>query len=1004
MTHSDTQRGGNRGRVQDRNYSKKTEAGGDSGDDDAGGGGGGGDHNESRFSFDKSSRRQLLSVSSTSGAVGPVVPSGVSCICCLHDLHTYVYYQCSHFVCLNCAVKMRVLCQKLDCPACRQDSKNVICTKKSEIDFDSLLKHCSKARPISFETTTPKSALLLLAANPSSKVGSMNPRDLVDYGICFDDDHIHDEYEEILENKCTICSERFARFDELDQHLRRVHKRFYCELCLENLKLFPYERKYYDSSELGRHRRVGDQDDYSFKGHPRCEHCDQRFFDRDELYRHYRKEHYYCHFCDSDGQEEYYSNYEELRKHFLKFHHLCEIDGCSANAAQTHEYVVFRTEIDFQAHKREKHAKSSKDAKALSKLNIEFSINDSGRVRAGGGGGGYRAGGPKKPTGGRSGASANPVDSTSDDDSGPSAASNRQRNTGGASNTDYRSSRNDNHETEEDRKRQRNLQKLREKHENYEQTMAEAAAAVIPKAPTSSTLNSIEPQEAEKKLPEAAQAVPAVASAPSTSTWSIMAGSGGVKPTINNTAEFPSLGAPSSLAAIGATIAAKASWAQPVTSKTAGKTETLSGSEAGKKQPSQQKLNLKLAQKNKKSKILSDSSSESEENENTETESKAPPPVTAKSPPTAQKSSPAPPPGFTSPGIASTILPGQSPPPGFGTASSTPPAVVDEFPTLGKSVTSSVSNKENESTSDQFLKPKNYEERNSELSKKLFRLFGGSFNEAEFNEFKSKSNDFRLGKLSAKEYVKKCHQLLDLPLNAQAYPASTSDKAIEQSLETHKKFLNLIQEMIVLLPDVKKQSELYKAFETSFEGLSDKLLEMASGKKASKKGAAGSDVDLEKMIARCDFCPQYLLFEEMSDHEHRHHKSELVKKQIQSNKVAMAEAVKSLSTTTATATAAKSKTISEDFPSLASTVPRPVQPPVPVKNWASASAQPEPAEKPKQAPKQVKPLAADEFPALGGGLAAANGPRFSTMPTPNLFANPSAHLSLVNKKKHRLMK
>jgi E3 ubiquitin-protein ligase ZNF598 len=104
-------------------------------------------------------------------------------------------------------------------------------------------------------------------------------------------------------------------------------------------------------------------------------YCNERYFDKDELYRHYRKDHYFCHFCDSDGYEEYYADYKQLRNHFLEHHHLCEIDGCSSSAETTHEYVVFRSDIDFQAHKKEKHAKSKFEAKTFGKLNIEFNMN-----------------------------------------------------------------------------------------------------------------------------------------------------------------------------------------------------------------------------------------------------------------------------------------------------------------------------------------------------------------------------------------------------------------------------------------------------------------------------------------------------------------------------------------------------------------------------------------------------------------------------------------------------
>ena len=35
-----------------------------------------------------------------------------------------------HFVCLNCSIKIRVICQKTDCPICRQESPQVLCTKR----------------------------------------------------------------------------------------------------------------------------------------------------------------------------------------------------------------------------------------------------------------------------------------------------------------------------------------------------------------------------------------------------------------------------------------------------------------------------------------------------------------------------------------------------------------------------------------------------------------------------------------------------------------------------------------------------------------------------------------------------------------------------------------------------------------------------------------------------------------------------------------------------------
>jgi hypothetical protein len=69
----------------------------------------------------------------------------------------------------------------------------------------------------------------------------------------------------------------------------------------EIVQLFSVDRKYYNRTALVKHRKHGDDDDRSYRGHPQCEFCDVRFFDNDELLRHLRKQHYYCHFCEADG-------------------------------------------------------------------------------------------------------------------------------------------------------------------------------------------------------------------------------------------------------------------------------------------------------------------------------------------------------------------------------------------------------------------------------------------------------------------------------------------------------------------------------------------------------------------------------------------------------------------------------------------------------------------------------------------------------------------------------
>lgn len=73
-----------------------------------------------------------------------------------------------------------------------------------------------------------------------------------------------------------------------------------------SLQIFTYERKWYSRKDLARHRMQGDPDDTSHRGHPLCKFCDERYLDNDELLKHLRRDHYFCHFCDSDGAQDYY--------------------------------------------------------------------------------------------------------------------------------------------------------------------------------------------------------------------------------------------------------------------------------------------------------------------------------------------------------------------------------------------------------------------------------------------------------------------------------------------------------------------------------------------------------------------------------------------------------------------------------------------------------------------------------------------------------------------------
>lgn len=259
------------------------------------------------------------------------------CVLCCQEIEIFALGKCDHPVCYRCSTKMRVLCEQKYCAVCREELDKVVFVKKLEA-FSSL----------SFQNF---------------------PRD-AKQDIYFKDERIHAQYRHLLFPECIHCPEPkvFSRFEELEQHMRKQHELFSCKLCSKHLKIFSYERKWYTRKELARHRTQGDPDDTSHRGHPLCKFCDERYLDNDELLKHLRRDHYFCHFCDADGSQEYYCDYRYLSEHFRESHYLCE-EGRCATEQFTH---AFRSEIDYKAHKAAAHSKNRAEARQNRQIDLQF--------------------------------------------------------------------------------------------------------------------------------------------------------------------------------------------------------------------------------------------------------------------------------------------------------------------------------------------------------------------------------------------------------------------------------------------------------------------------------------------------------------------------------------------------------------------------------------------------------------------------------------------------------
>ncbi|KAI4455961.1 zinc finger protein [Holotrichia oblita] len=182
------------------------------------------------------------------------------------------------------------------------------------------------------------------------------------------------------ENACVVCFKNVDIYSvgvcdhpvcyECSTRMRVLCKQNECPICRQDMPKVRLCRRCYTRSELALHRRKGDADNTSHRGHPLCEFCDVRYMDNDELFRHLRRDHLFCHFCDADGKHQYYNSYADLRKHFLEDHYVCEEGDCKNEQFTS----VFRSDIDLRAHITNVHSKhmSKSATKQARTLELEF--------------------------------------------------------------------------------------------------------------------------------------------------------------------------------------------------------------------------------------------------------------------------------------------------------------------------------------------------------------------------------------------------------------------------------------------------------------------------------------------------------------------------------------------------------------------------------------------------------------------------------------------------------
>lgn len=244
------------------------------------------------------------------------------CLICADKLQYAALSPCSHRTCHKCSFRQRALYGKRTCLVCRSEIEELVFTERLEAKYED--------------------------------IGANFVERNEQYGINFTSRQVASDTLGLLKYRCPLCTDEkrsdadkdYGSFNKYKEHLKDEHNKTICMICAMFKHAFPSELKIYTPNQLRNHQSRGDGE--GFKGHPMCAFCSgRRFYSDDELYLHMRDQHEKCHICDriDPTQPQYFKNYDQLFEHFKNTHYICTVQSCLDD-----KFVVFRDEIELQAH------------------------------------------------------------------------------------------------------------------------------------------------------------------------------------------------------------------------------------------------------------------------------------------------------------------------------------------------------------------------------------------------------------------------------------------------------------------------------------------------------------------------------------------------------------------------------------------------------------------------------------------------------------------------------
>jgi hypothetical protein len=295
-------------------------------------------------------------------AEGNNVPS--HCLVCYGDLTLTTITPCHHNeICGVCHLRLRHLHRDKKCPICKSKNDHVIVDQPGK-EFDEYPIYGNELGTAF--TYRDDVGMFFLLSYYETDIKPLFGYHCTEQGCTYDGSNM-----ENVGNANAYTKKAPNPTRGLVDHLRTVHRKALCQLCVDHQRDFVSRLSRFSPSGLKKHLAKGDGPMSGFEGHPACEFCrGRRFYDITELHQHLNKDHYKCHVCEKQGlHNQFFSTYQSLERHFDSQHFLCKDVQCLQA-----RFTVFENELDLRHHERQVHGGVSSGS---SKIQLEFRVRRS---------------------------------------------------------------------------------------------------------------------------------------------------------------------------------------------------------------------------------------------------------------------------------------------------------------------------------------------------------------------------------------------------------------------------------------------------------------------------------------------------------------------------------------------------------------------------------------------------------------------------------------------------